>query len=123
MNRERAKELLPIIQAFAEGKTIQGRRHEGYDWADLVGDLPNDSQWQYRIKPELRRMYTDEELKALVGKPFYRPMDGATSVLADFTPKDATATICIGYHWYSREQFHDQWRHLDGTHLGVVEEE
>lgn len=28
MNREQAKELLPIIQAFAEGKTIQVRSVE-----------------------------------------------------------------------------------------------
>ena len=53
MTREEAKELLPIIQAFAEGKSIQFRK--GYDWIDIKTgeDLsflrpPSD----YRIKPE-----------------------------------------------------------------------
>ena len=34
MNRQQAKELLPIIQAFAEGKIIQSRRINGR-WIDL----------------------------------------------------------------------------------------
>ena len=29
MTREEAKELLPIMQAFAEGKTIQYETHDG----------------------------------------------------------------------------------------------
>mgnify|MGYP004456172605 CR=1 FL=1 len=29
MNRQQAKELLPIIQAFAEGNTIEFRRKDG----------------------------------------------------------------------------------------------
>ena len=34
MNRQQVKELLPIIQAFAEGKTIQGKWHDG-TWVDI----------------------------------------------------------------------------------------
>jgi hypothetical protein len=37
MNREQAKELLPIIQAFAEGKIIQSRRINGM-WIDLYNE-------------------------------------------------------------------------------------
>ena len=33
MTREQAKELLPIIQAFAEGKTVQFL--DGGKWADV----------------------------------------------------------------------------------------
>lgn len=51
MNREQAKELLPIIQAFAEGKTIQVR--EDIDWCYLGNETDfNLSPQRYRIKPE-----------------------------------------------------------------------
>lgn len=55
MNRERAKELLPIIQAFAEGKGIQ-TRNKLTDWLDV-----NQPSWvehqEYRIKPEPKYMW------------------------------------------------------------------
>ena len=58
MNRERAKELLPIIQAYVEGKDIQFRSNE-YEgsWIDmptedeLTRTFPAED-YQYRIKPE-----------------------------------------------------------------------
>lgn len=57
MDREQAKELLPIIQAFAEGKIIQSRRINGR-WIDLemktalnIISLIDEPQ-RYRIKPE-----------------------------------------------------------------------
>ena len=52
MTREEAKQLLPIIQAFAEGKAIQ--QTDGYDWYDLDDPdfMANGSS--YRIKPETK---------------------------------------------------------------------
>ena len=50
MTREEAKELLPIIQAFAEGKAIQFKT-KYVDWIET--DCPTwVKQSQYRIKPE-----------------------------------------------------------------------
>lgn len=61
MNREQAKELLPIIQAFAEGKTIQVR--EDIDWCYLGNETDfNLSPQRYRIKPEpMYRPFKDKE--------------------------------------------------------------
>jgi hypothetical protein len=51
MNREQAKKLLPIIQAFAEGKTILVQ--EDIDWRYLSDDADfNLNPLRYRIKPE-----------------------------------------------------------------------
>ena len=50
MTREEAKAKLPIIQAFAEGKTIQF--YNGDEWADLVEVTFGASPDKYRIKPE-----------------------------------------------------------------------
>lgn len=52
MNRQQAKELLPIIQAYAEDKTIQIKAIDGiwYDDEDMVKFDSNPQN--YRIKPE-----------------------------------------------------------------------
>lgn len=50
MTREEAKELLPIIQAFAEGRIIQLFGRDG--WTDLYKDFIFDISYRYRIKPE-----------------------------------------------------------------------
>lgn len=52
MTREQCQSLLPIMQAFAEGKLIEAARREGGPW--LPATEPN---WEledvvYRIKPE-----------------------------------------------------------------------
>ena len=52
MTREEAKELLPIMQAFAEGKTIQCRT-KNRPWFDLLDNkLEMCRLFEYRIKPE-----------------------------------------------------------------------
>ena len=64
MTREEAKELLPIIQAFAEGKTLQYRvNEENNEWKDIDNPAFNDFSSEYRIKPEpkYRPFRTKEE--------------------------------------------------------------
>ena len=53
MNRKEAKVLLPIIQAFAEGKAIESRCIKGDTslWYDDE-DPSFDDDFEYRIKPE-----------------------------------------------------------------------
>jgi len=55
MNRERARELLPIIQAFADGKDIQFHNISADRWLDCAdeGDVLFDRPPKfYRVKPE-----------------------------------------------------------------------
>ena len=66
MKRQQAKELLPIISAFAEGKTIQYCIDA--DWIDVSPDGPvdfSDNPSNYRIKP-------DENQLPII-EPKYRP--------------------------------------------------
>ena len=53
MNRNQAKALLPIIQAYAEGKAIESRCIKGDKslWYDDE-DPSFDDDFEYRIKPE-----------------------------------------------------------------------
>jgi len=56
MDKNRAKELLPIIQAFVEGKTIQVKIIDNSEWGNIVdlsfAHLEEWGEMCYRIKPE-----------------------------------------------------------------------
>ena len=61
MDRERAKELLPIIQAFAEGKKIECSVKGEDAWSDTFYPTWIDSR-DYRIKPEPKyRPFKDKD--------------------------------------------------------------
>ena len=63
MTREEVKEMLPVLQAFAEGKTIESRCIKGDKslWYDDE-DPSFDDDFEYRIKPEPKfRPFKDEE--------------------------------------------------------------
>ena len=62
MTREEIKELLPIIQAYAEGKVIQYRHKGRIAWYDLDSGQFNCDMYSYRIKPGLRyRPFKNQE--------------------------------------------------------------
>ena len=65
MTREEAKEYLPIMQAFAEGKDIQIRNITDDGWDDIHNDRMSfcAKAEAYRIKPEsmYRPFKTQEE--------------------------------------------------------------
>ena len=54
MNRKEAKELMPIIKAFAEGKTIQyyDSLIDIADWEDCENPNFENLTYKFRIKPE-----------------------------------------------------------------------
>ena len=63
MNRKEIAELMPIIQAYAEGKAIESRCIKGDTslWYDDK-DPSFDDDFEYRIKPELKcRPFKDSE--------------------------------------------------------------
>ena len=63
MTRQEAKRMLPFMQAYAEGKTIQFRAHINDEWRDVKELVLNGFTGEYRIKPELkyRPFKTQEE--------------------------------------------------------------
>jgi hypothetical protein len=54
MTATNAKDFLPLVQALADGKTIQNKTCDG--WVDLPGNAIAFSNYpeSYRIKPEPR---------------------------------------------------------------------
>lgn len=56
MNRERAKELAPIMAAYGEGKTIQYKYLGSDCWVDW--EKPNFTNvGAYRVKPEPQKFW------------------------------------------------------------------
>ena len=54
MTREETKAIMPILQAYAEGKVIQYSRNGGYTWHDVAEDVNHNirtDKYDYRIKP------------------------------------------------------------------------
>lgn len=68
MNRERAKELLPILEAYANGEDIQF--HDVIGWSD-IGDEGidpeglDDDGLKFRIKPDKPREFWIDPQNAL----------------------------------------------------------
>lgn len=120
MNRERAKELLPVIQAFAEGKTVQFRgtvndsmwQDDLGKWSVLEFDI---EEYEYRIKPEPSLVpYTAEELIPFIGEKFRHKTNGYIGLLGAIQQASKSGICVSGYGWESLENFHEFWEHYDG---------
>lgn len=57
MNKDNARDYLPLVQALAEGKTLQ-KRITGFSedrWEDVINAIFSEPESYYRIKPELKK--------------------------------------------------------------------
>ena len=128
MTREEAKELLPIIQAFAEGKTIQGRT-KNRPWFDLLDNkLEMCGLFEYRIKPEpkYRPFKTKEECwnEMLKHQPFgwiKSKEDGSRSLITLIISEENIDINCIG--GFNLDKIMKRFTFDDGAVFGILEEE
>lgn len=131
MNRERAKELLPIIQAFAEGKKIE-RSVKGKDaWSDTFYPTWIDNR-DYRIKQELKyRPFKDadecwEEMQK--HQPFGWIMGKSNHIRRIIESTGSMFFTCNGNNvltgstWESFAYMFEQYTFADGTPFGKLEE-
>ncbi len=126
MNRERAKELLPLMQAFAEGKTIQQYNYLTEDWVDLESPVFTAMDI-YRIKPEYYPFKTKEECLATVGAhaPFgwVEGIDGGYYFITIINEYGISINSCSGGHLnYSFDSAFKDLKFIDGTPFGMKEE-
>jgi hypothetical protein len=58
MKKENAKDFLPLVQALADGKTIQFRHNASAPWVDMSSEFGFGYPLEnYRIKPEPREWF------------------------------------------------------------------
>lgn len=119
MNREQAKELLPIIQAFAEGKTIQVKASDGL-WYGREGE---NCELNFNADPQVYRIKSE---------PKYRPFANAEECWQEMQKHQP-------FGWVKTDEGYEQIRHVnkgddfnatlktstfaDGTPFGINEEE
>ena len=61
MTREEAKRMLPIIQAYAEGKTIQYKHITGWENIEFPAFYGDPSEYRIKPEPKYRPFKSQEE--------------------------------------------------------------
>ena len=135
MTREEAKQLLPIIQAFAEGEIIECRTKPGTISAGIPNEWTEIKEigfWngiEYRIKPEpkYRSFKNAEECLAemLKHQPFgwIKCKEGYFNIVyvdddyAGLADKDGSSILLASKNSYQDNTFYD------GTPFGIKVEE
>lgn len=135
MNREEEKTLLPIIQAFAEGKKIQYRNHSD-EWIDIkenegLSFISHPSDYRIKPEPEYRPFKTAEECwnEMLKHQPF-----GFLSITDEHDyfsicrvfEEEGKPKIMFASNPYSdfdTTKAFDRCQFVDGTPFGIKEEE
>lgn len=132
MTRKEAKEMIPIIQAYAEGKTIQFL--DGGKWLDVYKTDFHESAYKYRIKPEpkYRPFKTKEECwnEMLKHQPFgwlKSKKDGRLRCIGEVSWSDEFETVHIALSTSeslsrSANYMFDEYTFADGTPFGTKEE-
>lgn len=125
MTREEAKELLPIIQAYAEGKAIQIKK-EG-DWLEVGKNTEvyfSESPSDYCIKPEpkYRPFRTQEECWSEMHKHpnFGWVTDGYYKSTISVKSDSIVVTISSLEYDFGKAYIH--FTFVDGTPFGIKED-
>ena len=127
MNRQEAKEWLPIIQAWAEDKPIQYQTDSG-SWVDIIKDLYTDNNpSKYRIKtePKYRPFKNQEECwqEMLKHQPFGWLRNIFTQRLFNIdTISYTTCNIIINNSILDGDDVFNSYTFVDGTPFGIKEE-
>lgn len=125
MNRQQAKELLTIIQAFAEGKTIQVKASDGL-WYDSEGEVNFKADPQmYRIKPESKyRPFKDavecwQEMQKHQPLGWIKASHGYFNIIGIM---DDNINFGTKDNWLNYEYMFKMYKFIDGTPFGIKEE-
>lgn len=127
ITREEAKELLPILQAFVEGKEIQDKIDGVTDWVDTNGIILefNGKKIQHRIKPELEyRPFKNQEecwQEMLKHQPFGWIRNKNTKEVLNITNILSNAIRLTNYNENFRSTV-GRFEFIDGTPFCIKDE-
>ena len=141
MDRNQAKEFYPILQAFAEGKTIETRRkpttdnngvtkdgwYEFNDWTEMK-ELEYWVNVEYRIKPEPKyrpfanaeECWTEMQKHQPVGFMKFKDTESGYYMLTSIA---RGVGVGINDSLLSYDRVFDDYTFADGTPFGVKVEE
>ena len=122
-NKEEVKSVMNIIQAFADGKTIQAIDPYEDEWVDQAGlNFKALFEGQYRIKPEhtYRQFKDAEECWQEMQK--HKPFGWVKSTLFkdfDLVQRVTTLYVEINREIIDYKDALDKFTFADGTNFGV----
>lgn len=135
MTREKVKEILPILQAFSEGKVIECRTKLSFiegldvtnDWTEMK-EIEFRNNTEYRIKPEptYRPFANAEECwtEMLKHQPFgwvkFKDTESGYYMLTGIA---RGVGVGINDSLFSYDRVFDDYIFADGTPFGIKEEE
>ena len=97
MNREEAEKFLPVIQAFAEGKTIETYSYSDMNWVEA--NNPSFSLcFEYRVKPESK----------------YRPFENEEECFFEMKKHEPFGWIAIDETYKSIASLQEKYLYLNG---------
>ena len=123
MKREEVKEMLPVLQAFAEGKTIESRCIKGDKslWYDDE-DPSFDNDLEYRIKPEPRYRPFENEKECWEEMLKHQPFGWVKSTLfkdLDLVKRVTTLYVEINRDIIDYKDALEKFTFADDTNFGV----
>lgn len=129
MDRNQSKKLLPIIQAYAEGKTIQSRCIKGDTslWYDDE-DPSFDDDFEYRIKPEpkyrpfkdAKECWAEMQKHQPIGFMKFKDTESGYYMLTSIA---RGVGVGINDSLFSYDRLFDDYTFADGLPFGVKVEE
>ena len=125
MNRQEAKELLPIIQAFAEGKKIEVRvGNDSWTETDEVyGGRNNDYDYRIKTEPKYRPFKNKKECweEMLKHQPFGWLKHKTDNVYSFISKIDKDCCyFAVNVYWGFDTLFKTK-TFIDGTPFGIKE--
>lgn len=135
MDRNQAKEFYPILQAFAEGRTIECRTKSSTikgtyvpnEWIEMK-EINYWNNTEYRIKPESKyRPFKDAEEcwnEMEKHQPFgwvKSKEDGSRSLITLIISEENMDINCIG--GFTFDKIMKRFTFADGAVFGILEEE
>lgn len=125
VNNEKIDEMIAVMQAYKEGKTIECRMFCYDDWKEA-----DDVQWNwvlydYRVKPESKYVPYDS-VSEIDRSKWVREKEYPSALRAinmiNTTPNEVHIS---GYGWHTLEEFFETYEYEDGTPCGklVVDED
>lgn len=126
MNRKQAKEMLPIIKAFAEGKGVEAKTGSGWISIENMSFVGNPDSYRIKPEPKYRPFANAEECweEMMKHQPFGVVKD---KYFANYqTHRAFTRLITDGcdFGGYEDETFESCFKNLlfaDGTPFGIKE--
>lgn len=128
MTREQAKEMLPIIKAFADGKEIEHYNEETRTWSSNKRLRFTDDPTRYRVKtePEYEPFESYEECWEEMMKHSYLGWVKDSRSRLQIVKVDSNYVYCIGFDMeviaHCFDYMFEYYKFIDGTPFGKLKQ-